>query len=119
VELQFLVHSVFGGVAPEEHAKAIGEIAEEVSEHGLLRAEDVADGRNELAPGVLFGPELRATAGRELVEPCAPVLAGDSPLRLDPSAPLEPVERGVEGSLGNGARVERTGERMPDFVAPA
>src|SRR4051812_13208594 len=65
----------------------------------LSHVEHEPDGSGELGPGIGFQRELLLSRARELVELRASVVVRRTPLGLDPSAPLEPVEGGVERSL--------------------
>src|ERR1700733_1902050 len=50
-------------------------------------------------PGVPFDFELPASAFCQLVEFRAPIVFGDAPAGLDPAAPLQTMERGIERAL--------------------
>src|SRR5215510_1330955 len=80
------------------------------------RFENLRDGGAEFPPGVGFRLELGAAFRGELVVLRTPVVVGRAPARLDPAAPLEPVERRVERSLldlqrGAGDLMEPLGDR--------
>src|SRR4051812_16295179 len=60
---------------------------------------DFADGEHELLPAPLLDVELLAPGGGQLVEARPAVVLRHAPLRRDPPALLEPVERRIERAL--------------------
>src|SRR5262245_52364276 len=78
------------------------------------RPEDAVDGADDVVPAAGLRGELPASARREAIEAGAPVVVGGAPVRRDPAAILEPVERRVERSvldLEHLVRPERDGVR--------
>jgi hypothetical protein len=63
------------------------------------RRENARDSGGEGVPLVLLLPEPRPTESREAVELRPPVVLGRAPLRADPPAVLETVERRVQRTL--------------------
>src|SRR5438067_1579370 len=53
----------------------------------------------QLYPGFLLHFEPLASALGQLVIFGAPVIFGNAPTSLDPAAPLQPMERGIQRSL--------------------
>src|SRR5438270_2497491 len=65
----------------------------------LGRSHDGVDRRGEPPPTCGFVAELPLPGFRQLVELCLPVVFRRSPLRVDPAAILEAVERRIERAL--------------------
>src|SRR3954466_11902432 len=83
------------------------------SMRSALGGENEADRVDEALPGSEFVSERAPSGGGEPVVLCAPAVLGDAPLRVDPTALLEPDEGGVDGAL---AHLERVLGQLLDAV---
>src|SRR5688500_7621076 len=70
-----------------------------VSMDPSCRLKNAGHGDDELFPAGRLRGELTPASRCETVEPRTPVVLGGPPFRVDPSAFLEPPERGVQRTL--------------------
>ena len=98
VKLNFVRKLALDVTATEERAETETEIAQQVAQHLACsaRLQDEPDRGHQLRPRVRLGLELLASAPRELVVLCAPIVLRHAPLGLDPAAAFEPVQRRVQ-----------------------
>src|SRR4051812_19430466 len=73
--------------------------------HLLRGPQHLAHGGGQFLPRFLLNLKLAASALRELVKLCFTIIFGSAPLRIDPSAALQAVQRGIERALLNAQQV--------------
>jgi hypothetical protein len=104
---QLLVDVVDDSGAAEQRAQPRHDNVEPLHYGFLHRLSHFGDGHLQAIPALLFDPELLAAGTGERIELGFAAGLGDPPTRRDPSFLLDPIERGVQGSLLDGEHFVR------------
>src|SRR5580658_1138961 len=97
VKAKFLIELRFNSLAENESTKT----KEQIMQHGATSntLQDLGDGGGQFEPAIgLHGKLLLARRGKFVVFGAA-IVVGCAPFGLDPAAPLEPVQGGIQRAL--------------------